>query len=454
MVILGIGSNIGDRLANLREALAHIKAVDKSIIIHVSPVYESDALLPDNAPETWNNPYLNLAIGITTKLHPEQLLDKIKNIEEKMGRAAKHLHWSPRIIDIDILAWHEECYHTDRLTIPHSGLLNRPFALWPLADIAPNWKYCEPNKPETGNTAAELVKNLGSRFDGKALFHTKQINHRVDTPIMMGILNITPDSFSDGNKFTNPEAAIQQAKELFNAGADIIDIGAESTRPANALNITPEEEWQRLQPILDVWQSLWSHQSLKPKLSIDTRKPETTKKLLAYDIDYFNDVSGFNDPKIQEYIKPTKAKIIFMHNLGIPASPKNVLPPNIDTIDTVYQWGERQLEKLIKLGIAKERLIFDVGIGFGKNAEQSWTLITNIAQFSKLRIPILVGHSRKSFLNQFTNKPFAKRDIETASISSFLAKQNVNYLRVHNVEQNMRLLKINAALTSTKIRHC
>lgn len=445
MIILGIGCNIGDRLANLRDALTHLRAIDELTVHQVSPVYESDALLPDNAPQNWDNPYLNLALSASTKLTPEQLIAKTKAIEEKMGRL-EHPHWSPRIIDIDILAWHEEHYHTDKLHIPHKGLLERPFALWPLADVAPDWKYCEPHKNETHKPAKELIKKFGSRFDGKAPLHTKQIAHRIDTPIMMGILNITTDSFSDGGKFIDLEAALAQTENLFNTGADIIDIGAESTRPVGATTLTPEKEWQRLQPILDAWQSFWLHKSFRPKLSIDTRKPETAEKLLAYKIDFFNDVTGLTDPKMLEIAKASKAKIIFMHNLGIPANPAIVLPPDKDPISVVYQWGQKQLENLTKLGVDKNRLIFDVGIGFGKNAEQSFALIKNIAQFHHLGIPILVGHSRKSFLNQFTNKPFAERDIETATLSGFLATQKVDYLRVHDVDMNMRSLKINAAL--------
>ena len=380
MIILGIGCNLGDRLANLREAVIRLKAIDKLTVHQVSPIYESDALLPDNAPQNWDNPYLNLALSISTKLNPEQLLAKIKTIEEKMGRL-EHLHWSPRIIDIDILTWHEECHHTDKINIPHKGLLERPFALWPLADVAPDWKYCEPNKSETGKSAKELIQKFGSCFDGRAPLHTKQIAHRVDTPIMMGVLNITTDSFSDGGKFIDLDAALIQAENLFDAGADIIDIGAESTRPVGAITLTPEEEWQRLQPILDAWQSLWLHKNSMPKLSIDTRKPETAEKLLAYKIDFFNDVTGMTDPKMLEIVKASKAKIIFMHNLGIPANPAVVLPPNADSVHIVYQWGMQQLENLIKHGIDKERLIFDVGIGFGKNAEQSFSLIKNKIDF-------------------------------------------------------------------------
>lgn len=433
MIILGIGCNIGDRLANLRDALTHIRAISGLTVHKVSPVYESDALLPDNADKSWDNPYLNSALVISTNLNPKELLSKIKTIEEKMGRL-EHLHWSPRIIDIDILTWNEESYNTDNLCIPHKELVNRPFVLWPLADLSPNLKY------------KELALKLGSRFSGKAPLSTKQIAHRIDTPIIMGILNITPDSFSDGGKFINLEEALVQAENLFNAGADIIDIGAESTRPTDANTITSEEEWRRLEPILNSWQSFWKNKTFRPKLSIDSRKLQTIKKLLPYKIDFFNDVTGLTNPKILEILKENTAKIIFMHNLGIPANPKTVLAQGTDAIGTVYEWGERQLEKLIKFGINKERLIFDVGIGFGKNAEQSFSIIKNISRFHKLGIPLLVGHSRKSFLNQFTNKPFAERDIETAGISAFLSTQKIDYIRVHNVDCTMRLLKINAAL--------
>ena len=149
---------------------------------------------------------------------------------------------------------------------------------------------------------------------------------------------------------------------------------------------------------------------------------------------------------MQDVIKDSKAKIIFMHNLGIPPSRDIVLPYDEDPISQVYQWGERQLENLIKIGISKERLIFDVGLGFGKDAEQSLEIIKRINQFRNLGVPILVGHSRKSFLGQFTSKNFSERDLETAVFSGFLAAQQVDYLRVHNVDQNMRLLKVNAAL--------
>lgn len=448
MIILGLGCNIGDRLSNLRSALAHLRLIPELLVSQVSPVYESDALLPHHAAKSWDLPYLNLALNVTTYLGPEELLERIKAIEKKMERVAS-TRWSPRVIDIDILAWGQEHYHTEKLTVPQARLIERPFALWPLADLAPDWQYCEPNQAETGSSAGELVKKFGSRFNGRAPLNTRQINHRVDTPIMMGILNLTPDSFSDGGQFNDFMSAITQIENLFDAGADIIDIGAESTRPSGDI-ISVAEEWSRLQPLLDTWSSLWGNRSFRPKLSIDTRKPEIAAKLLSYPVDFFNDVSGLVDPKMQAVLKESTAKIIFMHNLGVPVNPEVILPSNLDVVSQVYQWGQKQLEHLVKIGIPPERLIFDVGIGFGKDANQSLALMRKIKHFHKLGVPILVGHSRKSFLNQFTPKKFAERDLETVAFSQFLAKEQVDYLRVHNVEQHLRILKINATLCNFK----
>lgn len=443
MIILGIGCNIGDRLANLRAALKHLSKISEITIHQVSPIYESDALLPENAPQEWDSPYLNLAISVSTQLTPEQLITQTKAVETTMGRL-EHLHWSPRIIDIDILTWHQEYIHTDKITIPHKGLIERPFTLWPLADLIPYWSYCKPNQIDTGKKACELAARLGSRFTGQAPLHTKQIAHRIDTPMMMGIVNITPDSFSDGAESIDPQNALTKAYNLFNAGADIIDVGAESTRP-NAEIITPEQEWQRLESFLYLWQHFWHYKASYSKLSIDTYKPETVEKLLNYHIDFINDVTGFTNPRMIEVAKQTNAKLIFMHNLGVPVNPNTTLSQDIDPVEAVYRWGSEQLETLIKAGIAQERLIFDVGIGFGKTSAQSFAIIKNIAKFRNLGIPLLVGHSRKSFLQQFTNKSFAERDIETAGISVYLADK-VDYLRVHNIEDNMQLLKIQIAL--------
>lgn len=447
MVILGLGSNVGDRLANLRLALHFIKKIPGTIVKQVSPIYLSDALLPDNAPAEWDMPHLNLAMRCETTLEPLTLLDELKKIELTVGRKPERRHWGPRIIDIDILAWDERIIENERLSIPHRSLEERPFALWPLADVAPLWKF-----PLSGfqqeKTAAEIVEKWGSRYSGKAPLRTRQIYQRIDTPQLVGIINATPDSFSDGGKFIQAENALEQALYLVNSGAEVLDLGAESTAP-QAKPIDHHEEWKRLEPVLSAIKQARADFLITPKLSVDTRHPETAKKALAYGVDILNDVTGLQDPAMRELVAATKVDCIVMHHLSIPASREHVLARDQDVVPVVYTWAEKHLDALEQAGIAREKIILDPGIGFGKVPEHSLALIKNAHTFKKLGTRVLIGHSRKSFLTLQTPYPFSDRDVETVTLSLYLAKQGIDYLRVHHVEMNARAIRMQCALDET-----
>lgn len=440
MVILGLGSNIGDRLGHLRKALALLKSVPTLTVQQVSPVYMSDALLPNNAPESWNSPYLNLAIRCETELAPLELLQKLKDIEKKAGRLPE-IDWGPRIIDIDILAWDNLIQYDNKLHIPHEHLHERPFALWPLADVAPFWVYPLPG-PLQGKTAMELAAQWGPRSHPNVPLNTKPIPQRVDTPLLVGILNITPDSFSDGGKFFDESAAFQQVRQLAEAGAEVIDLGAESTRP-HAKTIDPETEWQRLFPVLNHILTIKSTFIIPPKISIDTRHAHVAKKALDLGADWINDVSGLDDEKMRHAVADQACDVVFMHHLGIPVDKNRVISFHEDPVLHVYQWAEKRIHELNGEGIDASRLIFDVGIGYGKTPEQSLALIKHVSDFRKLGVRLLIGHSRKSFLTQFTEKPASERDLETTVISLFSANQGVDYLRVHNVDDHARAFKVN-----------
>ncbi len=438
MVILGLGSNLADRLANLRLALTYLKQIPHFSIEQISPVYISDALMLENSPPDWDRPYLNLAVRATTTLLPHDLLHHVKEIEKKMGRI-KGVVWGPRIIDIDLLAWDDLMLYDDKLHIPHEHLQERPFALWPLADVAPFWIYPQQNK-----TAAELAEHWGSRFSGEAPFHTRQIPQRIDTPQLVGIVNVTPDSFSDGGLALDPAQAVTLAKELVNAGAEIIDIGAEATNPrANA--ISPEEEWNRLKAVLHGIIDATTSLAIQPKISVDTRHADVAEKALGLGVAWINDVSGLEDPRMREIIAAQTCDVVVMHHLGVPVDRKRILPRDQNPVDLLLQWADARLNELTKSGIATDRIILDVGIGFGKNAEQNLLLLKQIDHFKKLPTRLLVGHSRKIFLGQFTDKPFAERDIETTVLSLFLAK-HVDYLRVHNIDMHARAFKAMGAM--------
>lgn len=441
MIVLGLGTNIGDRLANLRNTIVALKKLPNFSIQQISPVYISDALLPENAPLDWDMPYLNLAIRCETNLEPLALLEAIKKIEASFGRQADVRHWGPRVIDIDILAWDDRVIESDILTIPKEGLIKRPFALWPLADVAPSWVF-----PPSGKTAEELAEQWGSRFSGNAPLHTRQIFQRADTPQLVGVINVTPDSFSDGGQFYQPEMAMQQAWQLVSTGADIIDIGAASTAP-NAAPIDEQREWARLEPVLKLILEQKKKFLVLPKISVDTYHASVAEKALALGVDWVNDVTGLQDIAMRRLVAEAKVDCVVMHHIRIPEDRKHVLPRNEDPVKAVYEWGAKQLEMLEKSGIAREKIIFDPGIGFGKTAEHSFTLIQQIDRFADLGARILVGHSRKTFLSRFTDQVFSNRDVETLAITLYLAKHKVDYLRVHDVEMAARGIRVAEAIT-------
>lgn len=437
MVILGLGSNIGDRLANLRKAFRLLKLIPNFHIQQVSPVYISDALLPKNADISWNTPYLNLAIRATTSLEPLTLLEKIKAIEKQCGRNAS-IDWSPRIIDIDILAWDDLVKYDDKLHIPHEHLHERPFALLPLKDVAPFW-ICPLSGPHQGKTAIELAAQWNP---DDIPFHTRAIAQRIDTPALVGIVNITPDSFSDGGKYLQTEVAVQKIAELVIDGAEVIDLGAESTGP-RAIPISPLEEWKRLEPVLSTILQQKSHMVIAPKISIDTRHAYVAEKALALGVDWINDVTGLDNTEMRATVAHKGCDVVFMHHLGVPVSQSKLISLNEDPLTHVYQWAEKRISEL---DISHERLIFDIGIGYGKTAEQSLLLLKNIRMFKELGVRLLAGHSRKSFLSQFTQEPAANRDVETLAVSHYLAEQEVDYLRVHHINHHARALKVRCAL--------
>lgn len=257
---------------------------------------------------------------------------------------------------------------------------------------------------------------------------------------LVGILNLTPDSFSDGGLFVEQELAENQILKMIENDVHLIDFGAISTRPGSS-HVSVEDEISRFESVLPSILKLVKQHAIK--ISIDSYNFETIKYLSRYlKIDWINDQSGFADPRIIEFAKTTKCKIILMHHLSIPADPDLIIDEELNALAETKNWLNKNATELIKLGIDKEQIIIDPGIGFGKTAKQCFELINAAEEFSALGFEVLYGHSRKSFLNLVTDKNFAERDIETAVISFALAKKNIDYLRVHNVEINSRALSL------------
>lgn len=428
MIVIGLGSNVGDRLGYLRYALAQLKRHNKIVIHAVSPVYASDALLPENAPLTWNLPFLNAAVLCESTFTPHQLLATLQQIEDQMGRQ-KQGRWSPRVIDCDILYWQDVTLNSETLTLPHPALYERPFALWPLMDVFSTWDY-----PHA------LLCEWGSRFDKQVPFRTHQIPQRIDSSRLMGVVNLTSDSFSDGGLFYDTQAAVQQAQALFEAGAEVIDLGAESTRPGNQ-SVSPQAEWRRLEPVLMALKIYWKGQPWRPQLSIDTRHSETAAMAIDAGVDWINDVTGFSDPTMKDVVRLADVKLVSMHSLSIPPSQQAVLPIDQDPVQQVLQWGYQQLAQFQTVGIDRSRIILDPGVGFGKTPYQNMALMQHASAFKAWGVPVLIGHSRKSYHELMSGVSATERDLESTMGTIELFKQGVDYIRVHDVGFNWRAIQ-------------
>ena len=264
------------------------------------------------------------------------------------------------------------------------------------------------------------------------------------TPKLVGILNITPDSFSDGGLYNNQDKAVKQLENLLENGADVIDIGAISTNPRATL-VSEEEEIDRYKQILPKLIPILN--SCNAKISIDSPNYATISYLKQHiKINWVNDQSGFIDERMISMLIDSDIKLMIMHHTSLPASADNIVDPSLDIVVHVKNWLFEKARYLQNKGIKKEQIIIDPGIGFGKNAQQSWQLIREANSFTNLGFEVLFGHSRKSFLNDVAAKDFKDRDLETAIISFYLAEQGIDYLRIHNMEANSQAVKIQALL--------
>ena len=251
-------------------------------------------------------------------------------------------------------------------------------------------------------------------------------------PLLMGILNITPDSFSDGGKYFNFEDAIKHAEKLVKNGVDIIDIGGESTRPQAEL-VSEEEELKRVIPVVK-----WCRDAVPQHLiSIDTYKSNVAQLALIAGADMINDVSGLTmDREMVHIAAKANCQIVIMHNNGIPATKLTGhdcrgapgARPN-DVIQKIYRWLKKQSRFAIANGIKHENIIIDPGIGFGKTAEEDLALIENLSKFKALGFPILVGPSKKSFIKKLF--PDCNIEIKSKEMIKLAIKNGADVVRVH-----------------------
>ena len=255
-------------------------------------------------------------------------------------------------------------------------------------------------------------------------------------PIIMGVLNLTPDSFSDGGQYNNKSSGYARAIYLFNKGCDILDIGGESTRPGSK-EVKLDIEWKRIKAILK------KLSKLNKFISIDTRKSKIMSKSLNYKISLINDVSGLShDPDTIDLLRRSNSPFVIHHMKGVPENMQKK-PKYKNVVLEIYDFFERKIKQLRENGIKHNNIILDPGIGFGKNLKHNMNLIRGVSIFHSLGFPILVGNSRKRFIKDISKKNDSETRIGgTMASSIYLMMQGIQILRIHDVNEVIQGIKV------------
>jgi dihydropteroate synthase len=263
---------------------------------------------------------------------------------------------------------------------------------------------------------------------------------RLERPLLMGIVNVTPDSFFDGGRFCDPQRAVAHALRLVEEGADLLDIGAESTRPG-ALPVDEQEERRRLVPVVAA-----VAKAVSVPISVDTSKAEVAKAAIDAGAIMVNDVTALRgDSAMVGVVAQAGVALVLMHMQGTPDIMQHA-PRYDDVVGEVAQFLAERVRYAIDQGVARDRIVVDPGIGFGKTLGHNLDLLANLRVFAELGYPLLVGPSRKGFIGQLTDQSVEARGWGTAGVVALAVEQGANILRVHDVGPMKDVAKVAVAI--------
>ena len=264
-------------------------------------------------------------------------------------------------------------------------------------------------------------------------------------PLVMGVLNVTPDSFSDGARFSSLDAAITQAELMIESGVDIIDIGGESTRPGSP-PLSIEEELRRVMPVL------YALRDCGKPISVDTRRPEVMHEAMIAGVDMINDITGFRDEDSLSLLRDSDCALCIMHMQGTPQTMQH--DPNYD--DVVREVSEFLLQRAdaaASEGIDRRRLCIDPGFGFGKTLGHNLELLVNVERIQhQLSLPLLVGLSRKSMIGKLTDKPVEQRMAGSIAAALYAISQGARIVRVHDVAETVDAISVWQAVKNAEAK--
>lgn len=452
---LAVGTNLGDKMRNIHNALkmlpAFCRILDTSFLYSTKYKGKFECPHPD---------FLNCVLKIETELAPMDLLRAVKEIESDLHRV-KSKDNDNRTIDLDIIFYDNRVFNSDLLVIPHPRMHLREFVLRPLSDINPYFIH-PVFKISLLELLGRVISNINPELPKPYVLNelpfceVKRVTaigsnlFSWDKTHLMGILNITPDSFSDGNLYFNSiEKAVEHAKKMKDDGADVIDIGGVSTRPG-ADPVPGEEEYRRVIPVIEKL----VEEIPNACLSIDTTNPCIAEKCLKLGVSLINNVSGLNlNVDLYKVAANYQVPIVLMHSRGTPKTMMNMAKTYDESnfSESIAAEMNDILDTALKSGVYRWNIILDPGIGFAKDGKQNIGLIKVFQKTSPFaEYPCLVGHSRKRFISEwsavseshFNNCDHHERVWGTIGLSSILAYKNVFMLRVHDVKENKLAVKM------------
>lgn len=436
MILISFGGNVADRGNSPQhthyQMLAALAARGVRVVRH-SRYYKTTAW-PDPSDPPFNNGVLAVETGLT----PQELLDAMLSVEDEFGRTRSTPN-APRTLDLDLLAYHDQVIDTPKLTLPHPAMHQRGFVLRPLMDIAPDWVH-----PVLGQTTSHMLAQVDAS-DVEAQIHPETF---LKPATIMGIVNVTPDSFSDGGPYLDPQCAIDHAMSLHVQGATILDIGGESTRPgADAVSV--EEEGARILPVIQGVRQ----RGCDALISVDTRNAATMQAALAAGADIINDVTALtHDPQSLACVADAQCPVILMHMQGMPDTMQD--SPNYqDVLAEVTSYLEGRVIACLRTGIMPWHIAVDVGIGFGKTLQHNLILLSHLAQIRRgLGMPVLLGASRKSFIEKICANTPADQRLGGSLAAVFTAlQQGVEGVRVHDVAQTHQAMQVYTAIDQAEM---
>ncbi|KAK6383713.1 trifunctional dihydropteroate synthetase [Exophiala oligosperma] len=453
---IAFGSNMGDRIGNIEAAITEMKKRGLNVV-KTSSLYETKPMYYDD-----QDPFLNGICQIETDLAPIPLLDVLQTIENDLGRK-RIIDKGPRTIDLDVILYNTEHIKHPRLEVPHKLLLEREFVLRPLADILSEAQLPPGFSPSgTSRTISQHLNSLAekdSTMSPVTVLNARLPLLRTHDPTrsthVMAILNLTPDSFSDGGKHSpqDQESIKSTVRRFLAAGIQIVDIGGQSTRP-NADFLSAEEELSRVLPIVKAIREMKEADDIA--ISIDTFHSSVARETILAGADIINDISsGVLDEEMLPTVAGLGKTIILMHMRGNP----HTMTKLTDYPEGVIQGVATELSERVRAakaaGILPWRIILDPGLGFGKNQSQNLELLRRLRDLREdtevsrdlQNYPWLMGPSRKGFVGKITGvQQASQRGYGTAAAVTASVEGGAEIVRIHDVEEMIQVTKMADAI--------